>query len=95
MIDAFKRHRVKDDLGPRLYVLCDVASSWIQRRNGDRSLRLRTQMLRLLLAQKYHPSVVFTLTLLSSVTVHVGLQRARASEPLVANLAFVLLLRAG
>lgn len=35
------------------------------------------------------------LTLFAGVTVHVGLERAWAREALVANLALVLLLRAG
>lgn len=85
------RPRARDDLALRPCAPCGVVVGWRRRRSGGRSLRLRTRMLSDV--SREFQAIEEFLTLLASMAVHVGLQRARAREALVADLALVLLLR--
>lgn len=83
------------------FLLCEpscVGAGWRQPRSGDHSLPRHMQMLDPMLLVSQNPTFdIFglELTLFASVTIHMGLERRRAGEPLVTHLALVLLLCVG
>ena len=79
----------------RLYALFDVSSDWKLLRSDGRNLLPHRQTLKknrqLKISTK---SQMILLTLFTSMTIHMRLQRTRTSEPLVTDFALMLLLRA-
>jgi len=92
--------RSRPQKGFDLCAPCGGGEGWRQRRNAGRSPPLHTGMLMrglgvsMLGPQSTTLGRLPALTLLARVTVHVCLQRTGPGEPLVADLALVLLLGA-
>ena len=77
----------------RPYALFDVSSDWKLLRNDGRNLLPHRQTLKSL-AKISAKSQMMLLTLFTSMTVHMRLQRIRTSKPFVTDFALMLLLRA-
>jgi hypothetical protein len=80
----------------RPYVLCDVCASWRRQKNVSHSLQLHMRML-LFQVNEYSHALEGRLeeeklTLFAGVTVHMCLERTRASKSFVANFALMLFL---